>query len=105
MMKYILITIGTVAAAFALIFILNGVGFINYQFWAPKMENVRREVFTNTRSYNEGKVQDLVKYRLEYLREEDPAAKEAIRSTILMMFGDYPRDRLPKQLAYFLQDL
>ena len=34
----------------------------------PKEENVRREVFLQTRSYNEAKLQELSKYRLEYLK-------------------------------------
>lgn len=80
-------------------------GLWHYQFFAPKMENARREVFQKTRSYNEAKIQDLVKYRMEYLREKDPVSKSALRSTILLMFADYPTEQLPRELRYFIQEL
>ena len=73
-----------------------------YSFIAPKKENVRREVFENTKSYNEGKKQDLIKYRLEYLRAEDKD-KSAIASTIRLMFADYDLDYLQPELQDFLK--
>lgn len=75
-----------------------------YKFFAPKFENVRREVFQNTRSYNEGKIQDLAKYRIEYLMA-DQEDKVPLKITILFMFADYPKDRLPHELKLFIKDL
>ena len=86
-------------------FLLSLLGLKHYQFFAPKYENVRREVFINTRSYNEGKVQDLEKYRLEYLRSKDEVEREALKSTILMVFADYSEEKLPPHLREFLTDL
>ena len=49
----------------------------HYKFFAPKFENARREVFENTRSFNQAKMQELSKYRLEYLKAEERIEKDA----------------------------
>ena len=73
-------------------------------FFAPKHEAVRRQVFLETRSYNEGKMQELVKYRLEYMRadEED---KAAIASAIRMSFAEYDETKLSPELCRFLRKI
>jgi hypothetical protein len=96
--------IGTIILVIA---IVVGVAFgalYAYKYFAPRYENARREVFENTRSYNEAKLQDLVKYRLEYLKasEED---KPILAQTILHMFANYDEDRLPYELRNFLRDI
>ena len=74
------------------------------EYFAPKEQDVKRKVFKRTKSFNEAKAQDLTKYRLEYLREKDPAAKEAIASTIRLSFADYdPADIENADLADFLR--
>ncbi len=95
-----MILLGTMALGF----ILNGYGLISYQFFGPKFENVRRQVFEQTRSYNEAKVQDLAKYRLEYLRA-DSEDRGALKSTIIMMFANYPKEDLPTELQEFMREL
>ena len=72
------------------------------KFFAPKHEAVRREVFKETRSYNEAKLQDLAKYRLQYLEADNEASKSAIASTVKHMFADYDRSKLPTELSTFL---
>jgi hypothetical protein len=74
-------------------------------YFAPKHEAVRREVFKETRSYNEAKLQQLAKYRLEYIRAKDPEEKEALASTIRMMFADYDDEKLPSELRSFLKQI
>lgn len=54
MLKVIGICVGVLLALFALDFIIEGKNFFMYQFWAPKYENARREVYTNTLSYRKG---------------------------------------------------
>ena len=65
---------GIVVGGFtALIFFLFLIGVIDlgmFKFFAPKYENVRREVFENTKSYTHGKIQDLAKYKDEYDKAE-----------------------------------
>ena len=67
-------------------------------------ENVNREIFEETKSYNEGKIQQLAKYRLEYLKA-DSEGKEAIKSTIQTMFADFNKDNLPLELEGFLTQM
>lgn len=64
-----------------------------FKFFAPKTENIRREVFENTKSYMHGVQQDLGKYYLEYQKTDD-AGKRAIRTTIQMRFAEVDVDKL-----------
>lgn len=50
-----------------------------FSFFAPKVRNVERKIFKETRSYNEGKIQQLAKYRLEY-QSADPQTQEVLKS-------------------------
>lgn len=76
-----------------------------YRFFAPKFENIKRDVFKETRSYNEGKIQDLARYRLQYQLSNDPEEKAALKSTIKHMFADYQADDMPDQLKQFLTEI
>ena len=73
-----------------------------YKRYAPKFQNVEREVFEQTKSYNEAKVQDLAKYKLEYEMNNDPNAKQALKMVIIQRFADYQSERLPGELGSFL---
>jgi len=76
-----------------------------YKYFVPKWADARREVFENTKSYNEGKTMDLARYRLEYLQEKDPDSKEALASTIRHMFADFDKEKLTPELRKFLQEV
>ncbi len=71
----------------------------------PQEENVEHEVFKKTRSYNESKKQDLIRYRLQYLRAESQEDKEALASTIRMMFSEYNENQLEPELKSFLKQI
>ena len=58
-------------------------------FFAPKHAAVEREVFKQTRSYNEGKVQELSKLRYEYNKEKDSVSRKAILSRVRQAFAEY----------------
>lgn len=90
-----------VAALIALAFALELGGLQWARFFRPKHEDVRRDVFKRTRSYNEAKTQDLAKLRLQYMSANDDG-KEALASTIRHMFADYDRSLLPAELSSFL---
>lgn len=75
------------------------------KYFAPKHENVRREVFEATHSYNKGKAQELIKYRLEYLRATSDEEKSAIASTIRMSFAGYDASGFPYELKQFLNEV
>jgi len=77
-----------------------------YGFFGPKREAVRREVFKQTRSYNEGKEQELIKLRLEYLKAQNEEAKRVIASTIRHSFADYDESLLDSdELRAFLKQI
>ena len=79
-------------------------GLWSYRYFAPKHEDARRKVFKETRSYNEGKLQQLSKYRYEYMTGT-PEEKEIISSTIRHMFADYESQELPTELRQFLDQI
>lgn len=77
-----------------------------YGFFGPKRAAVRREVFKQTRSYNEGKEQELIKLRMEYLKAQDDESKRAIASTIRHSFADYDETLLDSpELRTFLKQI
>lgn len=76
-----------------------------YKFFAPRYEKARRVVFENTRSYKQAKLQELAKYRLEYLKSDSEGVRQAIASTIRHRFADYDRKELPYELSEFLREI
>ena len=90
-----------VILAFVLIIGISFFGLWYYKFFGPKFENIRREVFEETRSYNQAKLQELAKYKHEY-EMADKSGKIAIASTIRHRFADYDLNELPMELRLFL---
>lgn len=72
-----------------------------YKFFAPKFQNIKREVFKGTRSYNEGKIQQLAKLKIEYETASEDS-KQVLKTTIGHMFADYQAEDMPYQLKVFL---
>jgi len=98
--------IGSLVLVGVLLFGLEWAGIAWYGFFGPKREAVRREVFKETRSYNEAKEQELLKYRLEYLRADSDSDKQAIASTVRLAFADYNETLLDSaELIQFLQQM
>jgi len=74
--------------------------------FAPREQNIQREVFENTKSYNEAKEQELVKYRFEHAKakgKDDTATVKAIESAVRTAFADYQDDRLSPELQDFVR--
>ena len=61
---------------------------IYYKFFAPKFEDARREVFEQTRAYNQAKLQELAKYKYEY-ETASAENKPILASAIRHKFADY----------------
>lgn len=80
----------------SLIFGLQYLGLMNFKFFAPKYENVRREVYENTQSYVEAKRQAITKYYNEW-RKGDEADKDALRTIVLQDFANFNLDLLTQQ--------
>ena len=94
-----------IIALIVLAFALETGGLKWKEHFAPKHENVRHKTFKATRSFNEAKLQELTKYRLEYLRSDDPVEQGAIASTIRLGFADYDASQLPYELQAFLEEM
>ena len=101
-MKFVALVIAGLILLIVLAFGLELVGLEWTKFFASKKEEIRREVFEQTKSFNEAKVQDLVKYRLQYIRAKEEIEKKAIASTIRHMFADYSVEKLDQELKQFL---
>lgn len=112
--------LGTIAAGFAglfavvvLVVVLGALGlggrFVNMKveaWFAPQEQNVQREVFENTKSYNEAKEQELVKYRFEWAKakgKDDTGTMKAVESAVRSAFADYEDDRLSPELQEFVR--
>lgn len=83
---------------------IMGNDFWLYKVFAPKMEEARRKTFEESRSYNEGVVQELRQMQREYLFST-PDQKEALTSVILHQTADYDENKLPPDLKDFLHQL
>ena len=84
--------------------IFTGNSLLMNKFFAPKQEQVRREVFEETKSYNQGMIQELQNMQFEYIKAK-PEQQNALRSIILHRAADYPVDKMPIDLYNFIQEL
>ena len=91
MPKEILKWAGVFFGIIAVVFVLELVGLGFFKFFEPKRENIRREVFENTKSYTHGKIQDLAKYYKEYTEGKD---KGAIKAVIQIQFAEFDETRI-----------
>lgn len=91
--KIIFASIGGLIVLLALIIGLQYLDLVNFSFFAPKYQNVQRNVFENTQSYTEGKRQDLVKYYHEWLTA-DKTGREGLKSIVLDDFSNCDTSKL-----------
>ena len=97
---FILIVFGITLFAWG----MTGFDLAYVSFWKPKYENVERKVFENTKSYNQGMVQELQNMQFEY-EQATPTQKEALKKIILHRAADFPEDKMPRSLRQFIQGL
>ena len=107
-MKELFVTIATIVGILILIlgmtWLFQGNDFFMYKYFAPKYENTRREVFENTKSYNQGMIQELENMEFEYIKA-DSNHQYALASIILHRAADFPQDKLPYDLKVFINGL
>ena len=84
--------------------LVQGNQFFLYRYFAPREESVRREVFEQSKAYNQGMIQELQNMQFEYVKA-DAEHKQALASIILHRAADYPEDRMPADLRVFIQGL
>lgn len=103
-LKTIGAAIGVILLILGLAWIFQGNDFFMYKFFAPKYEEVRREVFENTPSYKWGMIQELQNMQFKY-EQATPEQKEALKAIILQRANQYGIDRLPSDLHAFVSGL
>jgi len=87
----------------AMLFVFGLVDLGMFKFFGPKRENVRREVFEQTKSYVHGKTQDLAKYYEEYQRAATMEEKEIVSSIIKIRLAEFDAGKIQSlQLKQFL---
>ncbi len=84
----------------------QGNEFFLYKVLAPKREAVRREVFEQSKAFNQGMVQELQNMQFEYVKA-DTAHKAALAGIILHRSADFDFDdpRVPNDLKVFVTEL
>ncbi len=105
MSKGFLIISGIIGVG-VLVFVLAYFNLGMFRFFAPKHENVRREVFENTKSFVKGKTQDLAQYYAEFSKAKTEEDRQIVREIIKMQFADFNASRInsPK-LRTFLTNM
>ncbi len=108
------ISLGKIVGWFVMVILLvtglswfvQGNEFFLYKFFAPKQEAVRREVFENTKSYNQAAIQELQNMQFQYVQAGD-AQKATLADIILRRSADYNLDdpKVPSDLRSFVEGL
>ena len=83
--KAVLIYVVAISAVMVLGFGLTYVDWASYNFFAPKYENTRRQVFEQSNAYNAGMIRDLENLQMEYQRA-DSNQKDALRPICCIAF-------------------
>lgn len=96
--------LGVCLVVLGLAWVTTGNAFFLYRYFAPKTEAVRRQVFEQTKSYNQGMIQELQNMRFQY-EQADEAHKAALGDLILHRAADYDEDKLPVDLRVFVDGL
>lgn len=91
--KIIWTIIGTFISIIILMFVLELVGVGFFKFFEPMKEDIRREVFEETKSYVHGKIQDLAKYYQEY-QIANNEEKEVISNLIKSQFAEFDEQNI-----------
>jgi len=99
---FVVLAILGIGVLLGLGWLIQGNDFFMYKYFAPKYEDARRQVFENTKSYNQGMIQELQNMQIEYGKSE-PSQQKMIASVILQRTADFPDDRLPEGLREFVQ--
>ena len=93
-MKSIFKVLGGLVLVVAIGLGLDLLGLNWLKFIGPRRQNIRTEIFRETRSYTESKMQDLARFRLQYIRADSSQEKVAIASTVRVMFAEFNPERI-----------
>lgn len=103
-------TVGIVVAAIIVVlgltWFIQGNNFFMYKVFAPQYEQTRRDVFEQSRAFNQGMVQELQNMQFEYVKAT-PEQKDALASIILHRASGYNLNDpiVPPDLRSFIERL
>lgn len=100
----ILVGIGIFLSLFIFLFAIQAFGLFSFQLFGPKFEAARRRVFEQTKSYNQGMIQELENMQFQY-EQADEAHRDALRAIILHRAADFDEDEFPTDLRAFIWKL
>lgn len=99
----IALTLCVVALLLALPFACGSYNIAYKKTIGVQSQSADREIFKETKSYNEGMVQDLARYKLEFEREKDEIARKAIANHINSGYSNFDEMRIQnRDLREFL---
>ena len=106
-MKTIAAVFGALVGILALTWIFQGNDFFIYKVFAPRQESVRRQVFEQSRAFNQGMVQELQNMQFEYIKQKDSSVRESLADVILHRAAGYNMDDpvVPSDLRSFVDGL
>ena len=104
MLRYVSAIIVAIVAFLGLAWLVQGNDFFLYKTFAPKYEAVRRETFEQTKSYNQGMIQEIQNMQFEYVKAT-PAQQDALATIILHRVADYDVNLMPADLRQFVEEL
>ncbi len=88
-------------------FLIQGTDFFLYSMFAPRMEGVRRQVFEQSKAYNQGMAMQVQNYKMSYETATDEQ-RVGLRSSILHQTADWDLDMIREKrpdLAGWLSQL
>ena len=108
-MKQFFTSVGGILLAIAvLIAIIWGgsyMGLKHKQTFGVAHKDADREIFKQSATYNEGKLDDLAKYRLDMIKAEDDVERSAIADMVNLIYANYDKSKIEnRDLREFLED-
>lgn len=104
-MKEILTFFAWFGAIAAMIIALTFGGYFATAFFAPKYEAIRRDTMIESRAYSEATVRELYRLKRQYEAAQTMAEKQTIAAAALHEFEIFPEERLPVDLAAWLNTI
>ena len=105
MFKMIAITMASIIAIIVLSFGTVMLDLSLMEFFGVRRENVKREIFEQSKSHVHGTIKNLSRLQLEYKIATNEAHKMAIKEMILMESSTFDVSKLPHNLQTFIRSL
>jgi hypothetical protein len=87
-----------------LTWIFQGNDFFMYKFFGLKYENTRREIFEQSKAYNQGLQQEIQNMQFQYA-QANKEQRDALADIILHRVADYDISKLQPDTRQFVENL